>query len=57
MKLIAILRRGGCLGLQVGEEEFLPEVLEMLNGAAARKVKLGWWNDVMEKEYPRRNYL
>ena len=41
MKLIAILRRGGCLGLRVGEEEFLPEVLETLNGAAARKVKLG----------------
>ena len=27
-----------------------------MNGAAAGKVKLGWWNDVMEKEYPRRNY-
>ena len=43
-------------GLRVGEEEFLPEVLETLNGAAARKVKLGWWNDAME-EYSRRNYL
>ena len=36
--------------------ESLSEVLEILNGAAARKVKLGWWNDVME-EYPRRKYL
>ena len=44
-------------GSGVGEEESLSEVLEILNGAAARKVKLGWWNDVMEKEYPRRNYL
>ena len=44
-------------GSGVGEEESLSEVLEILNGAAAGKVKLGWWNNVMEKEYPRRNYL
>ena len=44
-------------GFGVDEEETLSEVLEMLNGAAAGKVKLGWWNDVMGKEYPRRNYL
>ena len=41
----------------IGEEESVSDVLEILNGAAAGKVRLGWWNDVMEKEYPRRNYL
>ena len=44
-------------GSGVGEEEPLSEVLEISNGATVGKVKLGWWNDVMEKEYPRRNYL
>jgi len=39
---------------RVGEER---TSLEILESAAARKVKLGLWNDVMEKEYPRRNYL
>ena len=31
----------------IGEEECLSEVLGASNGAAAGKVKLGWWNDVM----------
>jgi len=44
-------------GLGVGEKETSSEILGILNSAAARKVKLGLWNDVMEKEYPRRNYL
>jgi len=30
---------------------------EILNRAAARKVESELWNDAMEKEYPRRNYL
>jgi len=41
-------------GFGVGEEG---EILELSNSAAARKVKLELWNDVMEKEYLRRNYL
>ena len=44
-------------GTGVDEEECLSEVLGVSNGATAGKVKLGWWNDVMGKEYPRRNYL
>ena len=44
-------------GFGVGEEGTSSEILELLNSAAAGKVKLGLWNDVMEKEYPRRNYL
>jgi len=44
-------------GFRVGEEGTSLEILELLNNAAARKVKLELWNDVMEKEYPRRNYL
>ena len=42
-----------CEGTGVDEEECLSEVLEILNGAAAGKVKVG----MVEKEYPRRNYL
>jgi len=41
-------------GFRVGEEGTSSETLK---SAAAGKVKLGLWNDVMEKEYPRRNYL
>jgi len=44
-------------GFGVGEEGTSSEILELLNSAAARKVELELWNDVMEKEYPRRNYL
>jgi len=44
-------------GFGVGEEGASAEILETLSSVAARKVKLGLWNDVMEKEYPRRNYL
>ena len=41
----------------VGEEGASPEILELLDDAAAEGVKLELWNDVMGKEYPRRNYL
>jgi len=44
-------------GFDVGEEGASLEFLEISNSAAARKVELELWNDVMEKEYPRRNYL
>ena len=41
----------------VGEEGISSRILELLGGAAAGKMKLELWNDMMEKEYPRRNYL
>ena len=41
----------------VGEEGVSSGILELLDSAAAEKVKLVLWNDVMGKEYPRRNYL
>jgi len=44
-------------GFKVGGEKPSLEFLELLKSAAARKVELGLWNDAMEKEYPRRNYL
>jgi len=44
-------------GFEVGEEGPLLGFLEISNSAAARKVELELWNDAMEKEYPRRNYL
>jgi len=44
-------------GFEVGEEGTLLEFLEISNNAAAREVELELWNDAMEKEYPRRNYL
>jgi len=44
-------------GFGVGEEGTSSEILEFLNSAAAERVELELWNDVMEKEYPRRNYL
>jgi len=44
-------------GSGVGEEGTSSEILEALNSTAAGKVKLRLWDDVMEKEYPRRNYL
>ena len=44
-------------GFEVGEEGALLEFLEISNSVAARKVELELWNDAMEKEYPRRNYL
>jgi len=43
-------------GFEVGEEGALLEFLEISN-SAARKVVLELWNDAMEKEYLRRNYL
>ena len=44
-------------GFRVGEEGASLEILELLDSAAAGKVELELWNDVMGKEYPRRNYL
>ena len=44
-------------GFGVGEEGTSSKMLELLDSAATRKGKLELWNDVMEKEYPRRNYL
>ena len=44
-------------GFGVGEEGTSSKILELLDSAAAWKVKLELWNDVMGKEYPRRNYL
>ena len=41
----------------VGEKGASSEILELLDGATAGKVKLELWNDVMGKEYLRRNYL
>ena len=52
MKLTAIFESFG-----VGEEGASSEILELLDSAAAGKVKLELWDDVMGKEYPRRNYL
>jgi len=45
------------VGLEVGGEGAWLEFLEISNSAAARKVELELWNDAMEKECPRRNYL
>ena len=44
-------------GFEVGGGRASLEFLEISNCAAARKVELELWNDAMEKEYPRRNYL
>jgi len=44
-------------GFGFGEEGTSSEILEFLNSAAAGKVELELWNDAMEKEYPRTNYL
>ena len=44
-------------GFRVGEEGTSSKILELLDSAATGKVKLELCNDVMEKEYPRRNYL
>jgi len=44
-------------GFKVGEEGTLLDFLEISNSATAREVELELWNDAMEKEYPRRNYL
>jgi len=38
----------------VGEEGASSKILELLDTG---KMKLEFWNDVMGKEYPRRNYL
>ena len=42
---------------EVGVERASSEISELLDGAAAGKVRLELWNDVMGKEYPRREYL
>jgi len=42
---------------RVGEEGASSEILELLDGAAAERVKLELWDDVMGKECLRRNYL
>jgi len=47
----------GSESFEVGGERSSLEFLELSNSAAARKVELRLWNDAMEKEYPRRNYL
>ena len=58
MKLTAIFATEEILeSFGVGEEGTSSKILELLDSAAAGKVKLELWNDVMEKEYPRRNYL
>jgi len=44
-------------GFEVGEEKSSLGFLEISKSAAARKMELELWNDAMEKEYPRRNYL
>ena len=44
-------------GFEVGEEGALLEFLEISNSAAARNVELELWNDAMEEDYLRRNYL
>jgi len=44
-------------GFGVGGERASLEILELSNSAATGKVELELWNDAMEKEYPRRNYL
>jgi len=44
-------------GFEVGEGRASLEFLKLSNCAAARRVKLELWNDAMEKEYPRRDYL
>jgi len=44
-------------GVEVGEGRASLEFLKLSNCAAARKVELELWNDVMEKEYSRRDYL
>jgi len=44
-------------GFEVGEGRVSLGFFELSNRAAARKVELELWNDAMEKEYPRRDYL
>ena len=58
MKLTAIFATEEILeGFGVGEEGISSRILELLDSTAAGKVKSELWNDVMEKEYSRRNYL
>jgi len=58
MKLMAIfLARKKVEGFEIGGEKPLLEFLELLNSVAAREAELGLLNGMMEKEYPRRNYL
>ena len=58
MKLTAIFATEEMLeDFGVDEGGTTSRILELLDSAAAGKVRLELWNDVMEKEYPRRNYL
>ena len=57
MKLTAILpRRRSLRVLELVKKEPRRRSWSFWNSAAAGKVRLELWNDVMEKEYPRRNY-
>jgi len=49
--------RGMSEDFEVGEGGTSSKILELLDSAAAGKVRLELWNDVMEMGYPRRNYL
>jgi len=44
-------------GFGVGEEGTSSKISELLDSATTGRIKLELWNDVIEKEYPRRNYL
>jgi len=44
-------------GFRVGGEGASLEISGLSNSVAAGKVELELWNDVMGKDYPRRNYL
>ena len=44
-------------GFKIGGEKPSLKFLEFSNGSATREEELGLWNDVIEKEHPRRNYL
>jgi len=43
-------------GFEIGGKPLL-EFLELLNSAATKEAEFGLQNDVMGKEYPRRNHL
>ena len=47
-----LVTKGVVEGFGVGEGGASLEILELSNSAAAGKVKLELWNDVMEKDYP-----
>jgi len=58
MKLTAIFATEEVLeSFGISEEGISSRILELLDSAATGKVKSELWNDVIEKEYSRRNYL